>query len=440
MEHRPIRSDAMHKNGGTRPFTNAASPPLSSKKSALQITKNMKKDHLLTLLVCFLQTFVLSSTERTRDWTYIELDHARQKWGDFEDPEWLRYMGIDVADVDADGDLDLLAGRYLYFNPGGDMSDVWRREDLGDNVDGMLLTDVDGDSCIDIIAQALPDVYWIKPVENGSSTEWRQKVIGQLPPTGHVNGQGYRMADLVNGGKPEIVLQALGGIYVAEIPQNPAVDEWSFSKIVETGSDEGFGVGDVDRDGDLDIVFGDLSETDEIEHPTELKVAINPGNVQVLWTEISIGRTSHAIDRVELADLNADGTLDAVVTEERYPGPDPDATLYWFEAPGEPLTQQWRRHALVTQYSMNNLGIADMDADGDVDIVTSEHKGSDLKMQIFLNDGKGDFTETCIDMGREGHLGCKLADMDKDGDLDIVSAAWDHYEYLHLWRNDSGTD
>jgi hypothetical protein len=27
--------------------------------------------------------------------------------------------------------------------------------------------------------------------------------------------------------------------------------------------------------------------------------------------------------------------------------------------------------------------------------------------------------------------------MDNDGDLDIISAAWDNYQYLHLWRNDA---
>jgi len=41
------------------------------------------------------------------------------------------------------------------------------------------------------------------------------------------------------------------------------------------------------------------------------------------------------------------------------------------------------------------------------------------------------------DRGKESHLGALLADMDNDGDLDIVSAAWDNYQYLHLWRNDA---
>ena len=86
---------------------------------------------------------------------------------------------------------------------------------------------------------------------------------------------------------------------------------------------------------------------------------------------------------------------------------------------------------------MNNLDVADVDEDGDIDIVTrSEHKGPDLKLQLFFNDGKGNFKSEVIDRGKEMHLGAQFADMDNDGDLDIVGHAWDNYKYLHLWHND----
>lgn len=34
------------------------------------------------------------------------------------------------------------------------------------------------------------------------------------------------------------------------------------------------------------------------------------------------------------------------------------------------------------------------------------------------------------------HLGARVADLDGDGDREIVSIAWDAYQYLHLWRHD----
>ena len=85
---------------------------------------------------------------------------------------------------------------------------------------------------------------------------------------------------------------------------------------------------------------------------------------------------------------------------------------------------------------MNNLEIADMDKDGDIDLLTSEHKGTDLELQLWKNDGKGKFTNYVLDKGKESHLGTQVADMDQDGDFDIVSIGWDEYKYVHLWRNE----
>jgi hypothetical protein len=144
-------------------------------------------------------------------------------------------------------------------------------------------------------------------------------------------------------------------------------------------------------------------------------------------------------EHIVIADINGDSRPDVVVSEERYPGPDPDASLYWFEQPGDPKSRTWKKHVVVTEYSLNNLDVADVDRDGDFDVITCEHKGpkGKFRLQIFENDGKGHFTEHIADRGKESHLGALVADMDSDGDLDIISAAWDNYQYLHLWRNDA---
>jgi hypothetical protein len=101
----------------------------------------------------------------------------------------------------------------------------------------------------------------------------------------------------------------------------------------------------------------------------------NPGNSGSDWKGRLIGNTRFAPDRVCIADINGDGCSDVVVSEERWPGPDPDASLYWFEQPGDPEEPNWKRHTVITEYSLNNLDVADMDRDGDFDIITCEHKG-----------------------------------------------------------------
>jgi len=362
-------------------------------------------------------------------WTYTEMDRHRGKWGDEASPEWLRYFGLDAADADGDGDLDLVSGRYYYRNPGGDMTAHWERNDLGMNVDGVLWIDADGDSLADCIAEALPAVYWLEATDRTCS-EWIPRRIAEVKATGHVNGQGHATAQLVNGGKPEILLSTGEGICCIEIPEEPEMLPWPATVIAPEAQAEGIGTGDVDGDGDVDICSS--VEVDGVGKG--ICWWENPGKVTAAWKCHTVGETPGYADRFKIADINGDGRNDIVVTEERYPGLEPDAGLFWFENKGD--AGGWERHLVMEQYSMNNLDCADLDLDGDVDIVTAEHKGP-RQTQVFENDGRGNFRVHRIDLGHESHIGTKLFDMDQDGDDDLVSAGWDEYRYLHLWRNEA---
>ncbi len=362
-------------------------------------------------------------------WTYIEIDNNRGKWGDEAPPEWLRYFGLDASDADSDGDLDLIAGRYLYRNPGGEMTGRWDRKDLGMNVDGALWIDADGDSLADCIAEALPAVYWMEAKDH-SFDEWVPRKIAKVRATGHINGQGHCTAQLVNGGKPEILISTGEGICCIEIPEDTESLPWPSMIIAPEAQAEGIGTGDIDGDGDIDICAS--IEIDSVGKG--ISWWENPGNIKSAWKIHSVGETPGYADRFKIADIDGDGKNDIVVTEERYPGLEPDAGLFWFENSGNEV--EWERHPVIEQYSMNNLDCADLDLDGDVDIVTAEHKGP-RQTQVFENDGKGNFIVHCIDLGRESHIGTKLFDMDNDGDPDLVSAGWDEYKFLHLWRNDA---
>src|SRR5512133_2595844 len=169
----------------------------------------MRKYHfgfIITLIIVVLTGMQSCKPVLPSDrWTYIQVDDKRGKWGDFNDPDWLKYFGLSASDVNGDNYADIISGRYFYRNPGGDMTARWERTDLGTNVDALLFVDVDNDKFADCIATALPDVYWFEAL-NEDGSEWKGYKIGEVAATSHVNGQGYSLAQIVPGGKQEIVL------------------------------------------------------------------------------------------------------------------------------------------------------------------------------------------------------------------------------------------
>ena len=129
----------------------------------------MMKISFLKSSVLILSTFLFITSHAqslVSNWTYVEIDSLKSKWGDFGTPNWLRYFGLDMGDLNGDGLKDILTGRNVYLNPGGEMEAPWKKVDLGLNVDGILIMDVDGDKYLDIIGQALPNIYWIEARDN----------------------------------------------------------------------------------------------------------------------------------------------------------------------------------------------------------------------------------------------------------------------------------
>ncbi|MEX1238962.1 MAG: VCBS repeat-containing protein, partial [Cyclobacteriaceae bacterium] len=310
------------------------------------------------------------------------------------------------------------------------------RADLGMNVDGMLLIDADHGEYGDIIATALPDVYWFE-AQDQEGNSWKGIKIGEIPATAHVNGQGYAKAQIIPRGYQELLLATSNGIHYFEIPEKgPATEKWTVIHAVHEANDEGFGIGDIDGDGLQDVVAARREEARE-ENGLEIFWWKNPGTAKGNWKSFHLGSMKLKADRIAVADINGNGKADVVVTEGRIPGQGPNANLFWFERPSDPFQENWTRHHVVTQYSLNNLDVADMNGDGHADIITAEHKGPDLRLQVWRNDGNGNFSLAPVDRGKESHLGARVADLDGDGAMDIVSIGWDQYRYLHVWRNDA---
>lgn len=342
-------------------------------------------------------------------------------------------LSLGFGDVDRDGLTDIVSDQYWFHNPGGDLLGTWTRGPLPVGMNGFAVTDVDGDALTDIIAQktvADLNLYWLEATDAGA-TAWNQVLIGAVPVASHPEGaQGYRLGQIESGGKPEIAISSGGGIYYFRIPASPAAGGWPRVRVNAAPSDEGFAFGDIDRDGQLDIA----ATTGDAKGVVWYR---NPGNGGADWSGTQVATFAEADfpDRTELADFNGDGRLDIVASEEN--GMPNGASTIWWEQPTNAFAGNWAAHPIITQGSTNSMDVADMDQDGDVDLVLAEHYGA-LKLEVWTSNNAGVLNQTVISSGIESHLGARTVDLDGDGDLDIVSIAWNAPQNVHLWRNDNG--
>ena len=181
---------------------------------------------------------------------------------------------------------------------------------------------------------------------------------------------------------------------------------------------------DFDRDGDLDLLVAVLG----ILFPSNDKI----GSVVILENTGAMKFRRHVVidgvarvSDVRGGDFDNDGDLDLAVAQFGYD----DGETRWLENLGD-----WRfqSHILQTLSGPIHAEIADVDRDGDLDIVSLVSQEWE-EIYIFLNDGSGEFTPRLIYGSANddfGSSGMSLSDFDQDGDLDILYTNGDSFDYL----------
>ncbi len=353
----------------------------------------------------------------------LELDKWQRHVIDSARP-W-RAVFVTTGDIDRDGFEDVINGAWWYRNP-GEATGNWARFELGLPLKNMAaVSDFDRDGDLDVLGtQGIPwdsssQFVWTRNDGAGNFT-----VIENIPDGSGSFLQGTATANFTVdrglGFNPDEVALSWenggGGIQMLTVPADPSGTPWAWRNISPTTQFEGIHSGDIDRDGDLDLLLGNIWLRND-----------SPD-----WTTFIIENTSEEPDRVLLVDLNRDGRLDALVGFEEWPD-----ELAWYEQPIDP-TGPWPRHDIATLFGPMSIDVADLDKDGDLDIVVGEHNLVDQPSSAaYVYENIADalvWQQHLIYFGDEHHMGTQLLDADNDGDMDIVSFGWNTSEVI-LYEN-----
>ena len=101
----------------------------------------------------------------------------------------------------------------------------------------------------------------------------------------------------------------------------------------KTGSAKAVKVGDINGDGKLDLVHSTNTMNDDSKAGIYwVSYTSDPTDNQWTWHELS-GSIGYKFDRIELLDLDGDGDLDVLTTEENYGTKSKGLGVIWYENP-----------------------------------------------------------------------------------------------------------
>ncbi len=236
------------------------------------------------------------------------------------------------------------------------------------------LADLDGDGDRDVLVAADEVLAWVENQPDPNGVLWTRHDVS--PAT---DGAPRVVAVDVNGdGRLDLVTSSVDNDTVAWYESDGAGLP-SFTRHVITedpdgaGGSDGFAdgassvaVGDIDRDGDLDVLSASLNNDRVAWHE-------NIGGLGAGWDHHEISGAIPSAMSVQASDINCDGWLDVISSSRD------DEAVVWFLNESDPHGISWNRNGVsTTAVGVESVHYGDIDGDGDTDVLAGSSSGGSV--------------------------------------------------------------
>ena len=318
---------------------------------------------------------------------------------------------LQPADIDGDGDMDFVAAvaypqsKIIWFENTDGQGSFGPEQFITSDVDyprNLHVADIDNDGDLDLLSASLYDdkLAWY---ENDGTGNFGQQQIISIDLDFVYN---VTTADIDGDGDLDVLssTSSYSDPKVVWYENTDGQGTFGTANLIAAKRSRNVKTGDFDGDGDIDIVFGYFSGTDY----NKLFYYENANGAGSIWNEYIIDDTDGPYF-VRVADFNNDGNLDILATNLN--------DTYWY--PNNGNGNFGSRIDIYTNQFDWHIETGDINNDGYPEVITS--LSSVGEERIFVNNN-GNFNQSFV-INEPSSLAIinKAADMDGDVDMDMVA-------------------